>query len=156
EAHRAVRGALGAGPERFGMRLVHYSAQTNHIHLLCEAADRLSLSRGLQSLCVRIARALNHLWRRAGSVFDDRYHDRILRSPREVKIALAYVLHNACHHGIHVAGGLDPCSSAEWFDGWSSPMPARQPTASPLSRARTWLLSLGWRRHGLIARLTTR
>ena len=33
----------------------------NHIHLLCEATDRRALSRGLQGLFVRIAKALNNL-----------------------------------------------------------------------------------------------
>ena len=45
---------------------------------------------------IRIARVLNKLWRRRGRVFADRYHDRILKTPREVKNALVYVLANGC------------------------------------------------------------
>jgi len=51
----------------------------------------------------------------------------------------------------HCAGerGLDPCSSAPWFEGW------RQAVTSPHGRppvvaARTWLAAVGWRRHGLL------
>lgn len=98
---------------------------------------------------MRIARALNRLWSRAGAVFADRFHCRALKSPREVRNALNYVLQNAAHHRIHFAGP-DPCSSGEWFEGWKHELLERPLCASPLTRARTWLLTIGWRRHGLI------
>ena len=41
EAFRAAR-------IRFGMRIVHYSIQGNHLHLLVEVDDRKSLARGMQ------------------------------------------------------------------------------------------------------------
>jgi hypothetical protein len=46
--------------------------------------------------------------------------------------------------------GLDPRSSAAQFDGWARAVP---PAPEPLDLAAplTWLLSRGWRRHGLIA-----
>ena len=130
----------------FGVR-VH-----NHLHLVAEAQDREALSRGMQGLLVRVARRLNRLWGRKGRVFVDRYHDRILRSPREVRAALGYVLRNARKHGSQWEDRLDPYSSGRWFDGWRERRVGRQPIepASPVARARTWLLRLGWRRHGLI------
>jgi hypothetical protein len=95
-----------------------------------------------------LARALNKLWNRKGSVFGDRYHARTLRTPREVRSALLYVLQNARHHGMRVRG-IDPCSSGAWFDGWAQKVaaPARPQAAAA---AQTWLLRVGWRRHGLI------
>jgi hypothetical protein len=47
------------------------------------------------------ARAFNRLWRRKsrGRVFADRYHDRILRTPREVKPRWHYVLKHCMRHG---------------------------------------------------------
>ncbi len=66
--YRALKRVFGAC-ERFGFRLLHYSAQTNHIHCLCEAVDGRALSRGVQGLAVRQARALNKLWKRAGKAF---------------------------------------------------------------------------------------
>src|SRR5262249_38671785 len=52
---------------------------------------------------------------------------------------------------------LDPLSSAGWFDGWAdAPPTVARPTTSgdargcPIVSAATWLLSRGWRRHGLI------
>ena len=60
--------ALRRGAERFGFRLCHYSVQGNHLHMIVEAEDRVALSRGMQGLLVRIAKALNRLWRRRGKV----------------------------------------------------------------------------------------
>jgi REP element-mobilizing transposase RayT len=139
-----------AGRARAGFRLVHFSIQTNHVHLLVEAADATRLSRGLQGLSIRIARRLNARWHRRGSVFADRYHARALRTPREVRHALVYVLANARKHGIGY-GAHDPFSSRAWFDGWrdrfsSQPVHVRR----PVTQARTWLLAIGWRRYGLI------
>jgi hypothetical protein len=115
--------------------------------LVCEAHGREMLSRGLQGLCVRLARGLDRLWSRAGRVFEDWYHARILKSPREVRHALGYVLRNARHHGPQLATDLDPLSSSAWFDGWRR---CEHALAALLPTARTWLLALGWRRHGLI------
>ena len=142
--------AFGAGCERGGFRLVHYSVQANHLHLLVEARGRDALARGLQGLAVRIARSLNRLWRRTGSVFADRYHDHVLRTPREVWAALRYVLCNARkHRGWTSRTRPDPCSSGVWFDGWRGLPPAELEEA-PTARPRTWLLRRGWRRHGLL------
>lgn len=147
---RVVRNALAAGCERFGARIVHFSVMTNHVHLLCEAADERSLARGMKGLCVRIARGLNSLWKRTGRVIADRYHARALKTPREVRNALAYLLHNARHHGVHFADP-DPCSSGRWFDGWDPAQGfALDHGSSPFPRARSWLLLVGWKRWGLI------
>src|SRR5262245_61966555 len=64
EPYRELKRAFAAGAMRHGMRLVHYSVQSNHVHLLVEAEHERALARGMQGLCVRIARALNRLWRR--------------------------------------------------------------------------------------------
>jgi REP element-mobilizing transposase RayT len=145
-----LSGAFRESCERGGFRLVHYVILSNHIHLVCEAKDRVSLSRGVQGLCVRIAKRLNRLWNRLGKVFADRFHDRILRTPREVRNALAYVLQNARRHGVVVGQREpDPLSSGRWFDGWRD-LVADWTSEAPIARARTWLLSKGWRRHRLI------
>ncbi len=147
-SRREIERAMSCAAERFGTRLVHYSIQTTHLHLVVEAKDRSALSRAMQGLQVRVARALNRLWKRVGAVFVDRFHARVLRTPREVRNVLVYVLHNAKHHGLSIAG-VDRCSSGPWFDGWRETIPLDS-RASPCARARTWLLNLGWRVHGLI------
>ncbi len=140
-----------AGRDRFGFRLNHYSVQSNHVHMIVEAEDSRSLTRGMQGLQIRIAKALNKLWRRKGKVFADRFHDRILRTPREVWNVLAYVLNNGRRHGSFATrGAADPFSSGRWFDGWIKLREPDSPTHAPITRAQTWLLRVGWQMHGLI------
>ncbi|MBK7875741.1 MAG: transposase [Planctomycetes bacterium] len=148
--HGRLQAALRAGAERHGLRVVHYGALGDHVHLVCEAADEHALARGMKGLAVRIARALNRLLDRTSAVFADRYHARELRAPRDVRNVLVYVLGNARRHGIVVETTLDPCSSAAQFDGWKELAPPRE-EARWLARASTWLLTIGWRRHGLVS-----
>jgi REP element-mobilizing transposase RayT len=147
--HYVLRTALSKGAERNGFRLVHYSAMGNHVHLVCEAGDKTRLSRGMQGLCVRIAHALNRWWERHGTVFADRFHATILRSPTQVRNALVYVLRNAHHHKLLLAHELDPFSSAAWFEGWREPGAPIAASKNPFAIAKTWLLTEGWRRVGL-------
>jgi hypothetical protein len=148
DAQRVLRVALHRGAERFGLRVVHYAALSNHLHIVCEAEDAAALARGVKGLAVRIARNVNRHWKRRGTFFAERYHARALYTPREVRNALAYVLGNARKHGLKLATVLDTCSSASTFDGWVEHGPLRAPW---LARAGTWLLALGWRRHGLLS-----
>ncbi len=108
---RIINRAFVAGCERFGFRLVHFSVQGNHFHLICEATDRRALSRGVQGLSIRLAKGLNRMMERSGRVFADRYHHRVLRTPTQVKDALNYVRHNARHHGQPLRDPVDPFCS---------------------------------------------
>jgi REP element-mobilizing transposase RayT len=150
--YEVLREAFRKGSDRFGFRLVHYSVQDDHLHLIGEAKNRTALSRGMQGLQIRIAKALNRLWGRVGSVFADRYHDRVLKTPRQVRNALCYVLNNARKHGRRLAQALDLFTSGVWFDGWRERFTVSNldGVARPVACARTWLLGVGWRRHGLV------
>jgi putative transposase len=117
--------------------------------LLVEAENTVALSRGMQGLGIRLAKAVNRVLARHGAVWGDRYHARDLRTPSEVRNGLAYVLLNARKHGI-VLRGADPCSTAAWFGGWRETID-RPPDPCPVVRARTWLLCVGWRRSGSIS-----
>jgi REP element-mobilizing transposase RayT len=135
-------------------RVVHFSVQADHVHLLVEAEDKKALSRGARGLAIRLARKVNGVLRRSGHVWGDRYHARPLSTPREVRHALVYVLANWRKH-VPRAQGLDPCASAGWFDGWRGKATLREVTTSsigppPVVASRTWLGSVGWRRYGLI------
>lgn len=105
----ALARAFWGGANRFGFRLVHYSVQGNHVHLLVEAADQRSLSRGMNGLGVRVAKGLNRVMGRRGKVLDDRYHGHILRTPTEAQRARAYLLQNARRH--YGLVGADPYAS---------------------------------------------
>jgi len=157
-----IERSFAKGCARPGFRLVHYSLQGNHAHLLVEARDKTALGRGMMAIASRVARAVNRVAERSGPVLAGRYHLRLLPTPREVRNALRYVLLNGRRHAagagtIAAPVNLDRASSARWFDGWKRWVPsarANAPAASsprpPVARARTWLLAVGWRRHGLI------
>ena len=146
---RAIRSAL-ARPSSAELRVVHFSVQTDHIHLITEAGDGRSLTSGMRGLTTRLALAVNHALGRRGQVWSDRYHARALTKPRAVRTALVYVLANVRKH-MRVAFGLDPCSSASSFDGYADRSPDLPPSSATLPAPRTWLLRTGWRRHGLLS-----
>ena len=139
----AVFSALQRGGLGHGFRLVHFAVLRDHVHLIVEARDRQALARSIQGLSVRIARGVNRFRGEQGRIFKDRYHARILETPREVRHAVRYVLENFALHEARVgrqaalgAQGSDPLSSRE--------LPAWEP--------RTWLLRIGWSRPGRQAR----
>jgi hypothetical protein len=156
--------AFNGGKGRSGIRLVHYSVQGNHLHLIVEAPDR-ALSRGMQGLAIRLARKLNGVMGRKGKVFTDRYHARILRSPVDVRRTILYVLNNHRKHRREWGQPdlprwwLDPCSSALAFVGWRPVGTVEErrchgnavtwrapPGVQPCLPPRSWLLATGWRR----------
>jgi hypothetical protein len=143
--------------ERARFRIVHYSVQGNHVHLVVEAASARDLACGLKSVVARFARAVNRVFRRAGQVLADRCHVHVLRTPREVRNAIAYVLLNTRRHlakagrALPRVAAIDLASSGRWFEGWRQ-APELTLDAPAVAAARTWLLRTGWRRHGLIRR----
>jgi hypothetical protein len=155
DCYLVLRKAFVRGKDRFGFRLAHFTVQGNHLHLVCEAKDKTSLTRGMQGLAVRVAKNLNARVGRRGRLFAERYHARILRSPTEVRRALAYVLNNSRHHMRERVprDWIDALSSAPYFDGWRWPPRVPKPLDDdrPIVPPSTWLLSTGWRLRGLIA-----
>jgi putative transposase len=133
---RLIEASLTDARERFGLRVIEFTVLGNHLHLLVEADSDVSLSRGMQGLGVRMAKALNRLMGRHGSVFADHYHSRVLLTPTEVVKALAYVLGNYAHH----FGG------APSRDSFSSGAYATSTRRRVLSVPVGWLLRVGWRR----------
>jgi REP element-mobilizing transposase RayT len=153
---RVFRDSLRRGCERGHFRVVHYSVQRDHVHLLVEATGKQAMGRGMKSVAARLARAANRAFGRAGPVLHGRYHIRVLRTPREVRNALAYVLlnvrkHWSQRHGSPPPARVDEASSGRWFHGWrGSVRRGRRPEPPEVAPAHTWLLRVGWRRHGLV------
>lgn len=147
-------------------RVVHFSVQTDHVHLIVEADDRDVLVRKMTGLTTWIARRLNALAGRRGRFWADRYNRRDLRSPREVRNALVYVLQNRRKHVLERTGrdigGMDVFSSAAWLEGWSDDAevwlrstraqaeralrPSEGASTAPVHAPSTWLARIGWRR----------
>jgi REP element-mobilizing transposase RayT len=125
----AIRRSFSVARDRFGVRIVEFSVLGNHLHLIVEADSSASLTRAMQGLSIRLAKALNAAMGRKGTLFADHYHSRLLRSPTELAHAIAYVLTNARRH--FGTRGRDCCSSAVQRDVVAEP--------------RGWLLRIGWR-----------
>jgi putative transposase len=154
----------------YAFRIVHISIQRTHVHLLVEAANKRALSRGLQGFQISAAKHINRMYsaklrlekRRRGSVFPDRYHAEIIETPKQARNALSYVLNNWRKHRedrgeVQRTWKVDPYSSGALFAGWKEleghvvfwPLPLTyQPMIVYLPQ--TWLLRVGWQRHGLI------
>ena len=137
---------------RDDFRIVEFSVQRDHLHLLVEADDNDALARGMKSFSVRANRLFNAaLGRGRGRVWGDRYHRRDLTSARHVRNALVYCLSNyKKHFGVNDgAPRIDPFSSARWFQGWIS-VRTENDGPRPTEQALTVLLRSAWQKHGLI------
>ena len=159
---REQGGRVGPGDsERAIFRIVEFSVQGMHIHLVVEANSRQALSRGLQGFKIRVARAINKVLGRKGAVFKDRYHEKPISNPRQCRNTLLYVLSNQRHHAheegaTYPRGTIDPCSSAPLFVGWTIEHPPTWAQAPPtngdglatVATPLTWLLRGGWKRGG--------
>jgi REP element-mobilizing transposase RayT len=165
--YRALRKVLGRQLGKLGFRVCHVSIQHNHLHFLVEAGAKDTLTRGMQGLAISAAKAINRVCKRKGKVFEFRYHATQIRSPRQARHALAYVLNNWRRHKEDeraVAArfaAIDPYSTARQFTGWTEAhravMPRGFKTFDPLevSEPRTWLLSVGWKKRGTISAFET-
>jgi REP element-mobilizing transposase RayT len=135
----------GAG----SFRIVHFSIQPNHLHLIVEGTDKASLMKGLKGLGIQMARRINEAAGTRGRVIAERYHARVLRHPRQVRNCISYVLHNHKHHKPS-RHPVDPLSSGRWFTGWAEPQPPPT-TDPPIVAPHTWLARSSWRTYGLIS-----
>ncbi len=148
--------------QREGFRIVEFSIQGNHIHLLCETDSQEALSSAMNGIQSGMARILNRHWKRRGKVFADRYHSETIRTPTQCRHALIYVLANAQKHGWRpLDSGVDACSTAPWF--FSTPLSPHLPSSQSLSRhplsdhskpaatPQSWLLREGWKKIGPIS-----
>lgn len=153
--HAALCDVFRLGNDRFGFRLCHYALLNDEIRLIVEARDRMAMSRGMQGLLIRVSKQLNRLWGRKGKVFGDRYRERMLKTPLDVREALRDVLLAARGKRLRFQGRVDPFSSAAWFDGWNVKLPAPNQRGDedvpPVVEPKTALLRLQWRKLGLLA-----
>ena len=151
----AVRDAFAEGREQDGFRLTHYSVQEKHVYLIVEAVDKAALSRGMQALCIRIARGVNRVAGRNGRLLAERYEAKVLKTVQEVRQAIVDVLRNTQSRGRGNGWDFDSCTSAPEFDGFRAegkqpvPVVPRETTAEP---KYSTLLRNGWRKLGLVSR----
>jgi REP element-mobilizing transposase RayT len=152
-------------------RIVHISIQRTHVHLIVEADNKRALARGMQSFQISAARHINREYsvkqklveKRRGNVFVDRYHLEVIKSPRQARRSLSYVLNNWRKHREdrepHTRNwNVDPFSSGIHFLGWKEREDAEvlwrwRDTYDPLVvyQPKSWLLREGWLKHGRIS-----
>ena len=142
-----------------GLRVIHFSILSNHLHLIVETEDNPSLERGMKSLVVSLAAAINQVRLVSGAVFNGRYHLHVLKTPTEVKRAIKYVLFNFSKHA-RMDLCMDPFSSILAFAALTELMgdemarkirrgvsaPRTRDALQALSTATSWLLRVGWRK----------
>ena len=164
--YKAIREATLTTARREDFRIVHLSIQRTHLHLIVEADHKTALASGMQGFQISAAKHLNAAIsrdrpeRRRGTVFPDRYHAEIIRSPTQARHTLSYVMNNWRKHQEDRVESMrtwkiDWFSTAVMFPGWAEygdemflwrgpdsydPLIAYQP--------RTWLLRAGWKRGG--------
>ena len=142
-------------------RVVHYSIQGKHLHLVVEADSERAegyepLRAGISGLAIAFARRLNMMLRRRGKIWADRYHRHDLKTPKETRFGLAYLFGNYTHHGgkSYGDGVLDIFASGCVFNGWDGPhfVPAESERWRwPVCRAETWLVRKGYLVHGKLS-----
>ena len=168
-SERIFRTILGqvARLKRRAVRVVQYSVQHDHLHLIVEGHDRHDLSAQMRKLFSSIALAVNAIARRRGSLFPDRHHREELKNPTKTRNALIYVLFNDRKHHAQTGGAiteellneLDDRSSVAWLDSASWEERARPPpeviarlrtseSRAALTEPRTWFAQAGWRIRG--------
>lgn len=81
-----------------GLKIVHYTLEYNHVHLLVESVDNKILHKGMQAFGITIAKAINKIKRTKGAVYKNRYHLRVIDSPRQLKNVLHYIFSNGVKH----------------------------------------------------------
>jgi REP element-mobilizing transposase RayT len=103
--HHAIRRA------RFQrLRIIHYTLEYNHVHLVVEADNNRILQKGMQALGISFSKGINKIKQLKGTVYKHRYHLRKLKSKREFKNALHYVFRNGIKHK-RAFSLLDPYNS---------------------------------------------
>lgn len=139
---RLVFGKLGEARERLGARVVQFSVQANHLHLIVEARDEAALGQAMKGLAGRLAKAINRRMRRSGVVFPDRFHAHVLRSRRQAWNAIRYVRDNTRRHaaqlGIACEWELDP------FAAGPCPRTFLPALREMVASSRTWLFRSVW------------
>jgi REP element-mobilizing transposase RayT len=154
--YHAIRRVLATYLGREDIRFVHASVQNTHLHFLVEAESKHALTRGMRSLTVALSYAIGG---GRSNTFRERYHATQIKTPRQARNTLAYVLNNWRRHREdcvslrHFDAPVDPYSSGVTFAGWTGRPAFTLPAGYaplPMAAARTELLKSSWRRFGLI------
>lgn len=110
--HRAILKA-----RKQGLSILHYTLEYDHVHMMVEADDKTTLSKGMQAFGITFSKGVNRLKVAVGRVFKTRYDYRKLKTPTEIKNTLNYILGNSTKHKsgnfVHLYNSLGKLGSFE-------------------------------------------
>ena len=93
-------------------KLLAFVVMPDHIHLVIAIPPGLALGRIMRLIKGRFSNRYNRISRGRGSLWQERYHERALRSERELVAAIEYVHANPIKAGLASQAELFPWSSA--------------------------------------------
>ncbi len=93
------------------LRVIHYTLEYNHLHLLVECDNHKRLGKGMQAFGISIAKAINRIKLLKGAVYKHRYHLRKITSGRDLKNVLHYIFNNGIKHK-RATSIIDPYNSS--------------------------------------------
>lgn len=96
-----------------GLRIIHFSLQSNHVHLIIEPVSKDILTKGMRSLTITFAKGLQK-----GKVQVERYHLHVLRTVKEARNAAFYVLFNNQKHEKGTCSTIDAYTSLWGLKDW--------------------------------------
>ncbi|HVN37389.1 MAG TPA: transposase [Myxococcota bacterium] len=79
---RSLNASLREASERGNSRVVHFSVQRDHLHMILEAASKQALGSVVKSFSARVARTIHRVFGRRGQVLLGRYHVRAAHASR--------------------------------------------------------------------------
>jgi REP element-mobilizing transposase RayT len=97
--------------QKMGLKVIHFSLQSNHVHLITEAENNEVLTKGMRSLTITFSKGLKR-----GSVQIERYHLHVLKSLREAKHGIMYVLFNEQKHTKKKVSKIDGYTSVLYLE----------------------------------------
>ena len=82
-----------------GLKVIHFSLEYDHVHLYVECGDNHVLGKSMKAFGVSFVKGINKYKKSLGSLYKYRYHLHIIKSAREAKNVINYILKNGIKHG---------------------------------------------------------
>lgn len=86
--------------KRYGLSVLNYIVTRNHVHLLVRDTGDGVIASSMQLLSARTAQEFNHLKKRRGAFWEDRYHATAVQSDLHLARCLVYIDLNMVRAGV--------------------------------------------------------
>lgn len=126
---------------KIGLKIIHYTLEYDHVHLLVETDNKTALARGMQSFGISFSKSINKIKKAQGKVFKTRYHYRKLKTPAEVKNVFNYIFGNSLKHKKAISI-VSPYNSLMAIDNFSNLYPGFEEMIEDIIRKSTYLFEL--------------